>query len=568
MTPAASDEIVQRHRGLVRRTVLVSALTFVSRILGFVREVLSAALFGDTSAIYDAFVTAWRVPNLFRRFLGEGAISTALQTALTEVDGDAGNEAGRRLFLRTLALMTGILTGLCAVVMALVVVTPDVMPGTGWAWLGADPEPVRELCLRLMPFVVLVCLAALCGGALQVRGHFGAPAVAPALQNVAWIAALVGLGVAFGWEALSDAAAEKERQFEMARWLAWGVLAAGVVQLGVHVPALLRQGLLFRAAGVVAEAGAEVTRSAWGVLRTSAPLALGAAVYQVNVMLDGLMAEGLLRDGGPAAHYYANRIQQFPLALVAIAATSSVFPSLKALGHRGRLDELRALHDRTQFGVVFLALPAGAGLLALSHPMCAVLFQHGEYGADGVGRMSAVLTVLAVALIPAGAVGLASRVYYAVDDLRTPVRISIAMLVLNALLNVAFVVGIGMDADGLALATALTSWGNLFLLLPGLSRRLGLPSSGLGVAGVVRRLAPIVIASTLAAVVAWLAQRGVATLLDADEPERSVPGLVAAAAVGVGSYLLLVHIFRVPEWTALRARLAARRRAAPPQDLG
>ena len=142
-------DLVGRHRGLFGRTALVSGLTLVSRVLGYVREMISAALFGDRSAVYDAFITAWRVPNLFRRFLGEGALGTSFQTALTEVDGNHGEETGRRLFLDTLRLATLILVGLCLVVMGLARLVPDEMPFTGWRWLGADPEPVRDLVGRL-----------------------------------------------------------------------------------------------------------------------------------------------------------------------------------------------------------------------------------------------------------------------------------------------------------------------------------------------------------------------------------------------------------------------------------
>lgn len=173
----ARDEIVDRHKGLVGRTALVSGLTLLSRILGFVREVLSAALFGDKSAIWDAFVTAWRVPNLFRRFFGEGAISTSLQAALTEADGDGGNEAGRRLFLRTGRTMVLLLLSVSLLAMLGAYIVPD-------AFLGSDPAPVRELIVRLLPFVVLICLAALCAGALNVRGHFATPSLAPALMNL------------------------------------------------------------------------------------------------------------------------------------------------------------------------------------------------------------------------------------------------------------------------------------------------------------------------------------------------------------------------------------------------
>ncbi len=550
--------IVHRHRGLVGRTVLVSGLILFSRILGFVREMLSAALFGDGSAVWDAFLTAWRVPNLFRRLLGEGALSTSLQTAITEADGDGGDEAGRRLFLNTVRLMSGILVAITVLGMLLVAAVPDVMPLTGWRWLGADAGPVRDLTVRLLPFVLLICLAALLGGALQVRGHFLVPNLAPAVLNTIWIAALVVLWIECGGAAGLEAAGSEgiEREWELARLLAWWVLFGGLVQILVHVPALLRRGLILPGPGAAAIPADGPRESAWPVLRAAVPLALGAAVYQVNVMIDGLMAQGLLTTGGPTALYYANRIQQFPFALIAIATTSSIFPSLKALGHLGRGAELRSLHDRSQSGILFLALPSAVGLFVLAGPISSVLFEHGNYGPEGVARMAATLRMLAIALIPAGAVALVARVYYAMNDFRTPVRISIAMLVANVPLNAFFVVVCGMDADGLALATVLTSWGNLLLLLPGLRSRLGLPAGGVPLA----RLSRMLLAAALSGACAYAAHLVVAALVGRSGPaaDRSAMALLAAGLVGIASYVLAAALLRLPEVGETRARLARR----------
>ncbi|MCZ6596525.1 MAG: murein biosynthesis integral membrane protein MurJ [Planctomycetota bacterium] len=559
------DEIVDRHKRLVLRTVLVSALTLGSRILGFVREMLSAALFGDTSGIYDAFITAWRVPNLFRRFLGEGALSTALQTAITEADGDGGNEAGRRLFLRTVSVAVWLVLGVCAVAMVAAWLMPDAMPFTGWSWLGADPGPVRELTVRLMPFLLVICVAALCAGALQVRGHFVTPNAAPALLNAVWIATLLYVGYRFAWgeaEGAGDAEGlvqgPKCRQMDMVRVLAWGVLLAGSAQLLVQLPALARFGFLRRDRSEAGPDPDRVHASAWQVIKISAPMALGAAVYQINVMVDGFMAEGLLPDGGPAAHYFANRIEQFPLALIAIAATSAVFPALNALGHRRRFAELRVLHDKAQLAVCFLALPATVGLVLLSEPISAVLFQHGKYEADGVARIAAALRMLAFALLPVGAVGLVGRTYYALGDYKTPVRISIITLVVNIGLNTVLVAILGMDVEGLALATAISSWMNLALLLPGLRTKLRLPAAA---AGIPRRVAVMLGAGLVSGAAAWSAHRLCAMALATDPArwDRSVPALAAGALAGMGAYLALAHVLRVPEWAFLRARLAGRR---------
>lgn len=534
----------------MRRTALVSALTLVSRVLGYAREILSAALFGDRSAVFDAFITAWRVPNLFRRFLGEGALSTSFQTAMTRAEGSEGEEAGRGLFLETARLLLVISVALAAVVMAGVALMPDAMPVTGWAWLGADPAPVRELTVRVMPFVVLVCLAALAGGALQVRGHFAAPAWAPTGLNLVWLATLGALLAGYGVGEVG--VVDDARHLAMSRWLAAGVLVAGAVQLAVHVPALRRNGLLGPWRSVAPPGEREVARrGAWSVLRRSAPLALGAAVYQINVMVDGLMAEALLRDGGPTLHYYANRVQQFPMALIAIAATSAVFPALQAHGARDDRRSVRDLHDRTHRAVAFFALPASVGLFVLAGAVIGASFEHGAFGAEGVTRASAALRWLCVAILPAGAAGLVARTYYALDDFRTPVRISAVMLVVNVALNWWLVARLGMDVDGLALSTALTSWLNLAWLASGLTRRLGLPASTVPLAGPLLRM--LVAAGACGTVAA-----GVQNALSGSLGRAAT--LPLAIGMGVAAYALAGLLLRVPEARDAATRLARRAR--------
>ena len=560
---SGGTDVVGRHGRLGLRTALISTLTLASRLLGYVRESVMAAIFGDASTVNDAFNTAWRVPNLFRRLLGEGALATSLQTTLTEVDATRGDQAGRDLFLASLRVTALLLFGVCAVVMAFFALAPDVVPGPGWTWLGRDPDAVRELTLRLMPFVIFVCLAAQAAGGLQVRGEFRASVLAPIVLNVVWIATLIGIVAVRGWPGSGELAAGtvgpetvalRESQLELARVLSWAVLVAGALQVAIQVPALRAHGLMGR--GVV-RAAPEASRAAWGVLRTAAPLALGAAVYQVNVMIDGYMAQALLPRGGPSAYHYASRLQQFPVAIVATSAIAAVFPSLKALGHTGRRDELRALHDRTQFAVLFLALPACLGLFALAHPVCALLFQHGNFGEQGVDRTAATLAMLAFAIPPAGAVGLLSRTYYACGDLRTPVRVSIAMMVLNLVLNLAFVVGLDMDADGFALSTAITSWINMAVLWPGLVGRLGLPGSGSPWLGRVARTA------AAAAPAAWVARLAHGAVLADGAPNGTRAGLALSAGLvaALAVFLALARALRLEELDVVRERWSRRRRS-------
>ncbi|HTF89140.1 MAG TPA: murein biosynthesis integral membrane protein MurJ [Planctomycetota bacterium] len=543
----ALPRVVARHGRLVRRTVLVSALTLISRVMGYARESVMAALFGDKSVVNDAFITAWSVPNLFRRLLGEGALSTSLQTRLTEVDHDHGEAAGRALFLRTAHVTSWILLAICVALMTFAALAPDALPVLGWHWLGDEPGPVRELTLRLMPYVVFVCLSAVFSGALQVRGEFRMSSIAPAMLNVVWIATLGFLLWEHGLSWLQPTAVlAQSEQLSMARVLCWAVLASGILQLAIQVPALRRHGLY----GGERATSFDPVPVAWDVLRTSAPLAVGAAVYQVNVMIDRLMAYGMLEDGGTSAFHYATRIQQFPVALIATAATAAVFPSLKALGHTGRREELRALHDRAQSAVCFLALPASVGLIVLAQPITAVLFQHGNFTSTGVSRSAAALAMLALAILPTGAIALTSRAYYALGDFKTPVRIAVVMLVCNTLLNLVFVRGLSMDAAGFALATSITGWLNLCFLWPGLHSKLGLPRAK---RGFFARLSKMALATLICAFAAW----GTRKLIGGGVEVRgwqALAALSAGIAAAIATYAGASAALGLEEWRNLRDR--------------
>ncbi|MBI1380182.1 MAG: murein biosynthesis integral membrane protein MurJ [Planctomycetaceae bacterium] len=552
MSPAP-DSLVDRHGRLLRRTALVSVLTLMSRLLGFVREALAAVLFGAHSGVFDAFLTAWRIPNLFRRLLGEGALATSLQTAITEEDGKHGDAGGAALFRRVLWVTFWLLLVISVAAMAAIHHLPDQIGSFRPLGEPEGAQAVRELTVRLMPFVVFVCLAALVSGALNVRGFYASSSFAPAAMNVAWIGALVAIGYLYGWTSDAEGAALAEHQLEMARALSIGVLLAGLAQLLVQVPELRRSGLLSRAAAGLSGA----TRNARDVLTQAAPLALGAAVYQVNVMVDGFMAEGLLSDGGPTALYFANRIQQFPLALVATAATAAVFPALKALAHRGRVGELRELHDRTQLSVAFLALPAGAGLFALATPIASACLEYGAFDAAGSERVGSSMAILAFGLLPAGAVGLLSRVHYALGDFRRPVVVSIWMVLVNLALNLLFTAVLGWDVAGLSLGTTLAAWLQVALLLPNLHRRLDLPRAAPGAAREFLRTAAAATACGVAAYFAQrLAERWLPTSLHGGL--RSAISLVPAVLAATAVYFALARALGLAAWQDVESRVRGR----------
>jgi putative peptidoglycan lipid II flippase len=331
----------------------------------------------------------------------------------------------------------------------------------------------------------------------------------------------------------------------MARELAWYLLVAGGLLVLVQLPGLFRTGLCGRSIETPGTSPSALDARVRAVWRGALPLAFGAAVYQINVMIGGLMAEGLLADGGPSILYYATRLQQLPLSLVAVAATSAVFPAMAALGQAGQREQLRRLHADTQLAVVYVALPAAVGLFVFAEPVMAVCFEHGAFGAEGVTRGAAALRGLAVAVIPAGAVGLMARCCYAVGDLRTPVRVSVWVLLLGIGLNWLFVPIMNLDVLGIALSSAFGAWLNLALLLPVIQRHLGTSTR---LRERLWRVARMLLCALTSVGLGFWVWNFVA------DDRRSALSLTLGIGVAIGLYALLTTLAGLPE-----ARLALQR---------
>lgn len=535
MSQAESDRVVARHTGLVKRAAWISGLTLASRLVGYGRETLAAGLFGDKSGALDAFVTAWRVPNLFRGLMGEGAIATAMQTELTRTEHADGPEASAALFRGLFAVVGAASIFAVGLLVLAVLAMPDRMPWTGWSWLGSDPEPVRVLVARMLPFVVFACLAAVAGGALQVRARFLAYAGAPALMNVVWIGALAWTAQRHGWSTLAGAA-EDARQMAMARELAWLVLAAGSVLLLAQLPSLAREGLLRRTRPVP---WAQVR----AVIARSMPIAFGVAVFQINIFVAGLYAEMLLAEGGPSIFWWVTRLQQLPLSLVSVAAASAVFPLLAAHAARGDRTSCAKLHKDTHHAILFLALPATASLAAIAPQIVSACFEHGAFGPEGVARGGDALRWLAFAIVPVGAASWCARAHYALGDVKTPLLAAGASAAVNLAVAPLCIGVLGMDVAGLCLASALAAFVQLGVL--GLSLRQLLPRTGEPRAW--RLLAPCVL-SLLTALSARL------VFVGAPAGPTSLTRLLVAIFVGATVYIAGAFALRLPELKALQGR--------------
>lgn len=439
----------------------VSGATLLSRVLGLARDSLTAIWLGLSPAA-NAFLFAFALPNLFRRLLGEGALSAALLPTLTRVWDAGGHAAGFRLVNQALTrggalmlLAMGVLAALYGAGLALME-APDGSLTRQWH-LGL------RLGLVLVPYLGLVCLAAVFAAALNVRGRFAIPALSAVWLNLALIGSLV-LG---GW--LMGLPPE-----QLAGWLAIGALAGGAMQLLAPALALWREGwrpaLVFSGSEDVSE-----------ITRLFVPAVAGAAVGQLNVLVARL-AGFLINTQALTALYLANRLVELPLGLFALAITTVAFPELSRSAARA---DSEALDEARYHGLRLIAalmLPAACGLALLAEPIIAALFGWGRFGDADVAVTAPVLRIFAGALPAYALASFEVRVCHARQDMRAPLKWAGRCLLVN--LGLTLALGPWLEEVGLAYANLAAAW----------TQALGLHFSSGRVRGLFRPLAQILLA--------------------------------------------------------------------------
>lgn len=443
---------------LGRDTRTVAGLTLVSRVLGLGRDLVTVRVFGDT-AVGSAFAAAFAVPNMFRRLFGEGALSAAFlpeYTRLADRDGTRA-DAFASLTIGLLAMVTGLLTVVIELVLLAVVL------------LSSD-DPARAYSLKLvmvmLPFMPLICVAAILGGMLQSHGRFGPWAAAPILLNVCIIAAAAPYFFVDGASAA-----------------AWaypiGMAAVGSALLQVLWSLWALRGLV-NWTRIVGDARHE----ARAMLRRMIPVLIGLGTLQLNSFFDTLIAmypswvgptvlgrEYPLDERANAVLFYAQRLYQFPLGVFGIAVATAAFPALsRVAGDGARFGEMLRRGARLS---LFIGLPASVGLIVVGEPLVRVLYTGGGEGFsdEGVARASAVLTGYAVAVWAYSLNQLLTRAFYAMGDTRGPMRVALLMVGVNLALNCVLIWPLG--EAGLAWSTAVCALGQTAGLSLMLRRRLG-----------------------------------------------------------------------------------------------
>jgi len=426
-------------RKLLKSTALVGVMTLISRVSGLVRDIVFANILGS-GLVADAFFVAFRIPNFFRRIFGEGAFSQAFIPVYSEYREKHGAEE-TRAFIDHMAgalgavLVVLTLLGIWAAPGFVMVIAPGYID-------DPDKFAVTVDSLRLtFPYLLFISLVAMAKGILDTCGRFGPPAVTPVVLNLCLIAAALWLVPFAPNEAIA---------------VAMGVLAAGFLQLGFQVPFLRREGVL------------PVPRPAMGdpgvrrVSRLMLPAIFGVSVAQINILISTLLASFLV-TGSVSWLYYADRVMEFPLGVFGIALATVMLPSLSRLHATERREDFSQMLDWSLRWVFLITVPAMVGLIVLAKPILSTLFLHGSTTPDDVRMMALALAAYAVGLAGFVLVKVLAPGFFARQDMKTPVKIAAAAMVINIILSLILVSP--MKHTGLALATSLAAWVNGSLLL-------------------------------------------------------------------------------------------------------
>ncbi len=430
--------------GLLRSSAVVSVMTLFSRVLGMVRDMVVASYFGSGAAA-DAFFIAFKIPNFLRRLFAEGAFAQAFVPVLSEYRTKRSLAEVKLLVDRTAGTLGLTLTALTALG---VVASPYLIMLFAPGFRG-EPEKLQlagELLRITFPYLLLISLTAFTAGVLNSYGRFAVPAFTPVLLNVCMIGAAVLLSPYFEQPIMS---------------LAWGVLIAGVVQLGFQLPFVARLGLLPRP---------RIKRNDEGVKRIMllmVPALFGVSVSQINLLLDTVLAS-FLQTGSVSWLYYADRLSELPLGAFGIAIGTVILPSLSRQHAGADPKGFSATLDWALRMVLLVGVPAALALGILAEPLIASLFFYGAMSEEAVVQSAAALQAYSLGVLAFMLIKVLAPGFFARQDLKSPVRIAIICMVANMVFNLLLIWP--LKHVGLALATSLSSMLNAFLLFWGLYR--------------------------------------------------------------------------------------------------
>jgi len=518
--------MAQEKREIVKATGVVGIATFLSRILGLIRDMVISGYFGAGMAT-DAFFIAFTIPNLMRRLVGEGSLTISFVPVYTDYLTRQSEES-----LRVVHVVTTMLGALLLIVSVVgIVLAPWIVKLQVFGWTEPSLLQLTVVLTRIcLPYLFFIGLVALAMGILNAHRHFAAPALAPCLLNISIIACAILL-------------APKTTPPVLA--LAWGVFFGGVAQLILQLPFLRRHGVTFK---IDFDLRHPALRR---IASMMVPMMVGIAAFQFNQVVNRLLAS-FLAKGSISYLYYADRIFEFPLGLFAIALGVAVLPSFSRLINEGRLEEFA---DGVNFSlrlILFITIPAMIGLIILRVPILNLLFQHGAFTYQSTLLSAQALLCYSISIWAYGGIHVLSRAFYAMEDARTPVKAALTSVAANFLLGITLMHP--LHHAGLALANSLAAILNVSLLAYFFHTK----TRGLQWRVLSRTTAKIVAATIpMAALVLFLRER--VPWAESSGYSAKIPLLAGTILTGVLVFLVAADLFGIEESRSILRHVRRRR---------
>jgi len=430
---------------LLKSGIIVSAMTFLSRILGLVRDIVMTYILGADWAT-DVFLVAQKIPNFLRRLFAEGAFSQAFIPVLAEYQTNKDVQHVKKLIAETAGTLGAILL---IVAFIGVVGSPVLVTLFGPGFIGKEQEfELASLLLKItFPYILFISLTAFSGSVLNSLGRFGVPAFTPVLLNVSIISAAI---------IVTPAAADKT-----AMALAWGVFVAGVVQLLIQLPFLWKEGVLVKPKWGWRSPGVQK------ILTLMVPALFGVSVGQINLLLDTILASFLER-GSITWLYVSDRMLEFPLGMFAIAISTVILPSLSRQHASDNKDDFNKTFNWGLRLVFLIGVPATLGLFIMAEPIILTVFQHGKFTLNDAHLASLSLKAYIIGLMGFMLIKVLATGFYSRQDTKTPVKIAIIAMVTNMVFNL--LLFFPLKHVGLALATSISAIVNATLLFSSLKK--------------------------------------------------------------------------------------------------
>jgi putative peptidoglycan lipid II flippase len=511
---------MSEHRHLLKSASLISALTVLSRIFGYIRDSRIAFLLGAGTEA-DAYTTAYRIPNLLRRLVGEGAVSAAFIPVFSRYLAEKKEKEAWEFANTMLTVITIFLT---AITVAGILLSTSIVTlfASGFTETPGKIELTSTLNRIMFPYILLISLSALSMGILNSFHRFGAPALAPILLNLTMIA-FSFFGGLFG---------------DITRTLAVGVVVGGAFQLVIQIPALSQTGWKLRF---------KIDLSHPGVRRVSKlmiPVVFGVGIVQINVLVDTQFAS-YLQEGSVTAIYIADRVMELVLGGYAVAVSTVILPLLSRQAALRQLDEMKTTLNFATRLILFITFPATAGLILLRYEIIEVLFQHGDFDAASTALTAWPLPFFALGLSAFSMVKIIVPAFYALEDTRTPVTIAFIAMFLNIAFNFLFIRP--LQNAGPALATSLSAFFNSIALLIIFHKRYG----SFGMRNIANSMMKFLAASAALAVVVYVMIHWPGFY--AGRLSQKVIALATTIAAAAGTYFGMASLLGSPELAELRA---------------